>query len=413
MVPAGIRDRARRPGRADRPAPPATHAATRRGRRRASARQLQPSVDRSHHRAMAGRRTPRRRRRMSPASTLKRTCGADDPAYDALLAGREEATFFHTARWARIVAAAFPQIRDLSGVYTAGSRRFALPLFVWRRLGGLLTTTHSSFPFLYGGPIPATAENWEALCRGLQRARGSSLLLGNPFVDPPGALPRPPQTPAPAPPRAKRARAVSLEWDETHLLVLPESVDQYWSDLLTPRKRNDIRRLTKKGVRIERSREPGDVAAVYELYRRRMAAWDRPPGLVYPPAFYRAMLDAGEEDVRLYVARFEEHLIGGTFVCRWNGIVHYNAGYFDDAHRRLRPNVLIQERIIRDAISDGQRLYDMLPSAGLPNVVAFKESFGAVARPFPRWRKRGPGHRLLRGVRDRLRRGPAQRKAGE
>lgn len=326
----------------------------------------------------------------SPGAPLRRLAGADDPAYDELLAGRPAATFFHTRAWAQIVTTAFPQLRDESGVFAIGERRFALPLFRWSRLGGLITTTHSSFPFLYGGPIPATAENWGALLDALVRRGGSWLVQGNPF--------------APPPTLEAQDRTGATEADETHLLVLPATVDLFWRDILTTQKRNDIRRLTKKGVRVEVSRDPAEITRVYELYRQRMAAWARRPGLVYPIALYQAMLAAEGDVARLYVARYEDHVIGGTFVCRWNGIVHYTAGYFDHQHRRLRPNVLIQERIIRDAIEERQRLYDMLPSAGLPNVAAFKESFGGVATAFPRWRQRGRLHRLLLALRGRLHR---------
>lgn len=307
--------------------------------------------------------------------------------YDTLLAGRAEATFFHTRAWARIVTQAFPALQDCSRIAVRDGERFALPLFRWRRLGGLLRTTHSSFPFLYGGPIPATQRGWEAFWEHVARLGASFTVLGNPF--------------APADGTQAAAAPAATGPETTHLLRLPPSVEQYWSEVLTSRKRNDIRRLTRKGVAIERSRDPADIAAVYALYRRRMESWDRRPGLVYPLALYRAMVAAGSDAVRLYIARFEGRLIGGTFVVRHNGIVHYNAGYFDDGARRLRPNVLIQERIIRDAIEAGYRCYDFLPSAGLENVAAFKESFGGVATAFPRWEQVGRTQRWVRHLRKR------------
>lgn len=329
----------------------------------------------------------------------------DDSRYTALLTGRREATFFHTRTWARIVSVAFPQVQDCSRVLTVDGESFAVPLFRWRRLGGLLSTRHSSFPFLYGGPIPARPAAYGALLTRLARGGDAWVVIGNPLAGPtvcgatdlaraPGGAPL---TPTP---------------ETTHLLRLPSSIDEYWEKVLSSRKRNDIRRLTQKGVAIELSREADDVRRVHQLYRQRMTTWAQRPGLIFPLAFYRAMVDLGGAAVRLYVARFEGRVIGGAFITRWNGIAHYNAGYFDDAARALRPNVLIQERVIRDAIADGCHTYDMLPSAGLQPVEEFKESFGGVRTSFPRWERLGPLHRLVRGLRRGRSREEAERDAG-
>ena len=304
----------------------------------------------------------------------------DEHRYGALLEGAAEATLYHTRLWAGIVTRVFPQLRDVSCIVRAANgSAAALPLFAWRRAGGLLVTHHSSFPFIYGGPIPATPATWEAACEKVRACGGSHVLNGNPFAT---VVPNAPAS------------------DITHILKLPDSPEAYWSEVLTTRKRNDIRRLTKKGVTIARSTEDADVRAVYDLYLKRMGTWKVRPNLIYPLALFQTMARAPEA-VRLYVARFEGRLIGGTFICRHNGIVHYQSGYFDHDARTLRPNVLVQERIIRDAIEEGFRLYDMLPSAGLASVEEFKESFGGVRTPFPRWEKTGRRHRLAARIRRR------------
>jgi CelD/BcsL family acetyltransferase involved in cellulose biosynthesis len=243
--------------------------------------------------------------------------------------------------------------------------------------------------------VPATREAWRALAAALPRLRGSVVLIGNPFAA--GA-----ETAGGAPPLEPALRRGA---ETTHLLALPESVEAYWRDVLTTRKRNDIRRLTRKGVTVETSRAPADLAAVYRLYERRRAAWTQRPQLVYPLTLYEQMIAQGGDAARCYVARFEGRIIGGTFVIRWNGIVHYNAGYFDEHARALRPNVLIQERIIRDAIEDRFRLYDMLPSAGLAKVAAFKESFGGRPVALARWERLGRSHRWRLALRRRRTRG--------
>jgi hypothetical protein len=313
--------------------------------------------------------------------------GLDEERCTQLLAGAPEATFFHTRTWARIVTAAFPALRDETRIVRTPAGEHLLPLFRWRRAGGLLTTWHSGFPFLYGGPVPGTPAAWRAALELLARHGGSTVLIGNPFGIGPDELP--PLGPAP----------VGVE--TTHLLALPATVERYWSEVLTTRKRNDIRRLTRKGVAVEVTRSDEDVRAVYRLYVKRMATWRQRPGLVYPLDLYRRELDLGGEAVALYVARHAGRVVGGTFVCRWNGIWHYQAGYFDHDARALRPNVLVQERIIRDAIEARARIYDMLPSAGIASVEEFKESFGGRRTPFARWERPGRAHRLLAALRRR------------
>jgi len=309
-----------------------------------------------------------------------------ETAYDEALRGAPEATFFHTRIWGRIVTGAFPQLEDASRTLEVDGRICAVPLYIWRRLGGLLRTTHSSFPYQYGGPVPASPKSWAAVGAFLADQSGSHVISGNPFASPEGQ-----EEPA----------GFRICAETTHICRLPGSPEAFWSDVLTSRKRNDIRRLSRKGVKVELSRSRADIHTVHALYLKRMESWTQRPGLIYPARLYELLLELGGEHARLYVARFENRIIGGTFVCRYNGISHYLAGYFDHDASRLRPNVLVQERIIRDAITDGFPTYDMLPSAGLASVEAFKESFGGVRTPFARWERTGHLHRLLGRMRGR------------
>jgi hypothetical protein len=311
----------------------------------------------------------------------------DDGNWDAHLAKYPEATFYHTRIWARILAAGFPRLEDESRWIGAGARRAALPLYLWRRMGGLLATRQSAFPFLYGGPVPRWVDDHDLLAETLAdlgRGGRSLVLVSNPFAD--GK-------------RATHAEGVQEVADATHILELPRTADAFW-DSLTPAQRNDVRRLTKKGVVLRVGSTPAEVRWVYQFYRASFDRWGGEPGMVYPETLYQAMVAIGGPAVRLYIAEFEGRLIGGAFVARWNGRVHYHAGYFDHAARALRPNVLLQERIIRDAILDGYRSYDFLPSDGNAGVESFKESFGGVRTPLIRYLYRTPLHRLSDRIRE-------------
>jgi len=314
-----------------------------------------------------------------------------EDAWDALVAGSPEGTLFHTRAWVRIVTASFPRIRDVSVRREEPPGPAILPLFAWSRLGGAIRTLQSSFPFIYGGALPAHAA--AAALPGLLESPGGRLaswrISGNPF--------------APADPAVDRAlteRGFVRGEDSTWLLELPAREEDYWEKTLTAAKRNDVRRLGRKGVVVEESRRPEDVDGVYRHYLASFARWGGRPRFVYPVRFYRNLLQLGGPAVRLTVARHEGRLLGGAFTLRWNGKAHYLAGYFDHESRALRPNVLIQIDSILQGIRDGLRWYDFLPSGGHASVVEFKEGLGGRRAPFPVWTRTGPLHRMLGGRRE-------------
>jgi hypothetical protein len=314
-----------------------------------------------------------------------------DAEWEGLLAGRREATFFHGPVWAAIVESSFPQLQDVTRVL-ADDDPGVLPLFAWRRVGGLLTTLHSSFPFLYGGPVPARGRRGQSLLglalAFLARSPASVRMIGNPFAQPAGE--GAPSSEGDSPPGFR------FRLEATHLLQLPATEEGYWEGALSTAKRNDVRRLAKKGVAIEESRDAAVADQIYAFYLASFARWGGRPGLVYPREFYRNLLRMGGDAVRLTVARHGGVVIGGTFTVRYNGIVHYLAGYFDHEQRALRPNVLIQVESIQRAIRDGYRLYDFLPSGGHRSVEEFKESFGGKRTEFRVYERSGWAHRLLR-----------------
>ena len=359
----------------------------------------------------------------------------DEANWDAFVAAHPEGTIFHTRTWARIVLAAFPRLRDASLIVPGDGTPCILPLFIWSRAGGLLRTLHSSFPFAYGGSVPARdGAGADPACRFLSRLRYplcSWRVTGNPFVGtsradtplsrraeatpplaavtsrsqpasnslsrPTGTSPSPPEDIVPPRPETVPAPPPGFmaEEDTTHLLALPDTEEAYWDGLLTTAQRNDWRRLVKKGVTVEETRDRRDADAVYELYRASFAHWGGEPRFVYPLSFYRAILAHGGEAVRLTVVRHEGRLAGGCFVLRWNGKAHYLAGYFDREARALRPAALLQIESILRAIRDGYRWYDFLPSGGHASVEDFKASLGGQSTPFPIWTRRGGLHRFV------------------
>lgn len=321
----------------------------------------------------------------------------DERRWDAFVAAHRAGTIFHSRTWARIVLAAFPGLRDESLVTSVDGIPCVLPLFAWSRAGGLLRTLHSSFPFTYGGPVPALdAAGADLTSRLLPRLRyplSSWRINGNPFIE----AGRANRGPVPGDAGHAQPPGFMVREDATHLLALPDTEEAYWDGVLTTAQRNDWRRLAKKGVTVEETRAERDADSVYALYRASFAHWGGEPRFVHPQDFYRALLAHGGDAVRLTVVRHEGGLAGGCFVLRWNGKVHYLAGYFDREARALRPAALLQVESILRAIRDGYRWYDFLPSGGHLPVEEFKAGLGGQRTPFPIWTRRGGLHRLRAG----------------
>ena len=361
--------------------------------------------------------------------------GWSDSDWDDEVRRSPEGTMFHTRLWSRICVASFPELRDRSlwvEVTTdAGSSRHQLPLLEWRRGAGLVNTVHSSFPFLYGGPLPLRGAGGRVvlpeILEFLETVRGTVLVTSNPLAERPfDRLPsaaddatgrrdaaaradaadgiRAEQGRAP-PPAVSSGMVPSANWEQgeltTHLRTLPETESAFWDDELPPRRRNDVRRLTKKGVSIEESQNPDDVSAVYRLYRASFERWGGAPAFVHPELFYQNLVSRGQGDVRFSVARFEGAVIGGVFALRFGRAVHYFAGYMDSEAKALRPNVLLQVDSILHGIRDRYAFYDFLPSGGNEPVEQFKEGFGGVRYSLPVFTRRSLAHRLLARARGR------------
>lgn len=327
--------------------------------------------------------------------------GWSDEEWDAALREKREATFFHTRRWAGVAKQAFPGLVDRSVWWAGPAGDVHLPVFLWQRARGLVSTAQSSFPFLYGGPVPLQlpddVDPLHVSIEHMRRLRASIRITGNPFaVSPTLDSSTPPVTtlPGASVKRGLLPGNIVETSDHTHVLDLPETEDQYWESLSTG-KRNDFRRLLKKGLEIEESARREDVDSAYALYRASFARWGGAPSFVHPPELYHALVALGPPFVRFTVARFEGRVVGAAFVLRWNERAHYFAGYFDHEARQLRPNVLIQIDSIRAAIRSGIRQYDFLPSGGHAAVEEFKAGLGGQPVTFSILEERRYLHRAL------------------
>jgi len=319
--------------------------------------------------------------------------GWTDEEWDAHLLRFPESTVFHSRGWARVVTSSFDHCHDqslwLKPTNGAPSEGCVLPLHRWSRKGA--TTLHSAYPFVYGGTVPsyspAKIPTLGAALAEVRTGTASVHITGNPFL-------------------SESAQGREDNWgleanferndDTTHLRTLPAEESDFWEGELKSNRRNDVRRMTRRGVSVEEGGAE-DVAAVYALYEKSFERWGGRPRLWHPLAYYEAVFALPAS--RLTVARYEGRVIGGIFALRWNGKVHSLAGYFDPDASAVRPNVLLHIESIRQAIIDGFTWYDYLPSGGRRAVEEFKEGFGCNKTDVVGWQRTGLMHRLIATVR--------------
>lgn len=303
-----------------------------------------------------------------------------DEEWDAYLAQHPEATLFHTRRWARLVTAAFPALRDESFALETADGLSLVPLFSWRRAGGLVVSRHSSFPFLYGGPVPRCHGSVDLLPAALANLRGTARLQENPFFE------------------AESAPLAMPGWtsreDATHLVALPPTVEAFEAVCLSGHQRNEVRRFTRRGVLVEPARSAAEVESYERLYRGSFERWGGTPGFVYPSSYFRALFEATDWTL-LSLARFEGRTIGATLSLRWNGKAHYLGGYFDPEAKALHPALLLQIDAMQRAVEWGAGTYDFLPSGGHASVEEFKRRLGGERRGFRVHERRDWLRRLL------------------
>jgi len=149
--------------------------------------------------------------------------------------------------------------------------------------------------------------------------------------------------------------------------------------------RYNIGLAARKGVTIRPATSPDEVRAWYQLYLV-TSARDRfgIHTLDYYLRFWE--LFAARDEVRLFLAEHDDHLLAGIFVTVFAGQAIYLYGASSNEGRQLMPNYALQWEAIRWAKQQGARLYDFW---GIPDTDEADEAMEGVYRF-----KRGWGGRI-------------------
>lgn len=284
------------------------------------------------------------------------------------------AMYFHSPGWAAVMAAADPTLQPAPLLFRlADDTPVVVPCLVRMRRRLLLKWQEyrSTVPGAYGGPIASRqlrADEVQLVARELARlprARGR-------IVETPQ---KPLHFPAPF-----QARAM-----QTHVVDIAP-------DFATMRKqfsrgqKSNLNQARKKGVTIRRAETAADIDCYLDLYHETLQRWGETATAVYPRVLFETLFSREDGRGAFWLAEVDGVVVAGIVVLAWNRTLAYWHGAARQDYFKHYPNNLLHAEVLQWAAASGYTHYDMGPSAGLPGVARFKESFGARPVTFSAYR---------------------------
>lgn len=130
---------------------------------------------------------------------------------------------------------------------------------------------------------------------------------------------------------------------------------------LTQKTRYNIRVAQKRGVEV---RVVGE-EYLDDFVRIMQTTGERDGFNVRPKSYFKRMLDALGENVRMYMAFYEDKPISGAITTNYAGKTCYVYGASDNIYRNVMPNYLVQWEMICWAIETGCSVYDFQGVSGI------------------------------------------------
>jgi hypothetical protein len=171
--------------------------------------------------------------------------------------------------------------------------------------------------------------------------------------------------------------------------------------------KNGYRSDVKKGNRQPRiSIDPATTLdewrAYYRVYQDTLRRWGHKLEEGYPWRLFQTMAELECPDITLWIGRYDGAIVSGE-LCLYarQHVVSWHAATLE---HYLRTNIAKVQifHVIEDACARGYRWFDLNPSAGLPGVQVFKESFDAKPLPAPLVYVDSLVKRGIRGMASRL-----------
>ena len=164
----------------------------------------------------------------------------------------------------------------------------------------------------------------------------------------------------------------------TYILELSLNIEEVWKKLDKGSVRWAIKKSRKKGVVVNEIKNIGDLKEFYELNcmtKREIGV----PG--HPWKFFKNLFTFLDNHVSLYVARYNDEIIGGGIIEYFKDTVIYGYGAANPRYLKLHPYNAFIWKCIEDACLKGYKYYDFgrtsYDNVGLIN---FKKRWGTVEK---------------------------------
>ena len=164
------------------------------------------------------------------------------------------------------------------------------------------------------------------------------------------------------------------------ILSLKPSLDEIWKN---PRKsvRTDVRKATKKGVKVVKATRREEVKDFYELYLAMCKTNKINP---HPISFYYTFWDYFKDYCDIFFATYEGKKIAAALISKYNRKAVYLSGPSLTEYRHLTPNHLIQWNIITYLKENEFESYELgaagpdSPDPKVRGIARFKMSWGEL-----------------------------------
>jgi hypothetical protein len=284
-------------------------------------------------------------------------------------------TFFHTPEWFSLLEQTYgSDLRNATRVLTLPNGEEAvLPLVEADHEGkGFFKSYLAGYHGVYGGflsasPLPEGFTD-DALLSLKDWSLKQALIFGNPYQQENEI--------------AKLRPDLSVRKDFTQCIDLSGLRDE--TDLLqsySKSVRKRVRQGEKEGYTVERASSPADVDEYARVYQDRIDRWGDKATSVYPRRLFDNIFRLGES-AAIWLIKKDSRVVGGNISFYHKKTTIDWQHVCDGSLLKTGISHFFTHRLILDALKRGLKVYDFNPSGGHEGVVAFKESFGALKRPF-------------------------------
>jgi len=297
----------------------------------------------------------------------------------------EYATFFHTPVWSKIFVETYPKMRIATIKFVFGDGSVVvLPLVKIKKRMGLFNSYLSNAAGTYGGWISEkdlSERQINEIIKWINKNLKNLTWRINPFDE-----------------KLRDVNIPNTQKDFTQYLDLKQgfnSIHKLWTKGHSSAVRK-ARKARKEGVLIKQASLWEDWQKYFEIYQDSIKRWGSSVSSKYPIELFKNLFQEQSENIKLWLAYFEEKPIAGSLCFYHNYHVVYWHGAALKNYFSKKPSNLLQYEIIKNACENNYWWYDFNSSGGHEGVMRFKKSFGAKILKTNIFRNKSFFYKLLR-----------------